>query len=157
MQHYPQVSPHYLYVYSSQTDSQLAKMIATISGVSHPGISFENGSLIGEHYLLIYLSFVMVKLAFIKMKTHYEDMECNDRVRAVTSFISRYATLHNPYMQVVKMCRVRWVKKVECVCSHLGVSSALCAPDSTVVFTAAILHIKTIWKLKWYLVIYAQY
>ncbi len=41
------------------------------------------------------------------IRTHNEDMECNDCARAVTGFISRFAYLHNPDVQVVKMCRVR--------------------------------------------------
>ncbi len=80
-------------------------MIATISGIPDPGISFENGSLIGEHSLFI--CFVLVNLACIMARTHNKNMECNDCARAVTGFFPDFANVYSPDVQVVKMCRVR--------------------------------------------------
>lgn len=40
---------------SSYPVFHLAQMIATVSGLPHPEMSFENGSFIGEHYLFFYV------------------------------------------------------------------------------------------------------
>lgn len=48
-----------------------------------------------------------------------------------------FTNLHAPSAQVVKMCRVSQGETAACVRANL------CVSDSTVVFTAAILHTKT--------------
>lgn len=74
-----------MYVYSNQADY----FTATISGIPHPGLSYENGSLVDECNLFISLRFVMVNLTFPVIGAHHEHMHCNDCMRAVTGFISR--------------------------------------------------------------------
>ncbi len=88
-------------------------MITTVSGV-HPGMSFENGGLIGVHSLLIYWSFVVVNSACVMIRTHNEDMECNDCVRAVAGFISRLCSLTQSRCAGEDV-PVRWLVKAECV------------------------------------------
>lgn len=69
-------------------------------------------------------------------------------------FFPGFANLHNPYVQVLKMRRVRWLCGRVCVTVS---PSALCEPDSTFVFITVILKTQKPWKLKSYLVIHAQY
>ena len=91
----------------------LAKMISMDSVFPQPGISFGRGSLIREHILFIHWSLVTVNSACIMIRTHNEDMDCNDEwwMTAVTDFIST-----PPYVLVVKMYRMSWLEKADSVC-----------------------------------------
>lgn len=108
----------------------------------------------------VQLHWVTVNLACIMMTTQSEDMRC-DESRAVTGFI---LFSYNPYVQVMRMYQVSWEGRV---CAGTAPSpvrsvrqitpSARCAPDSSLVSTAAISHTTTTWKVKWYLVKHAEY
>lgn len=97
----------------------------------------------------VQLHWVTVNLACIMMTTQSEDMRC-DESRAVTGFI---LFSYNPYVQVMRMYQVSWEGRV---CAGTAPSpvrsvrqitpSARCAPDSSLVSTAAISHTTTTWS-----------
>lgn len=83
--------------------------------------------------------------------------------RSLASFPG-FEKSYNPYVQVMRMYQVSWEGRV---CAGTAPSpvrsvrqitpSAQCAPDSSLVSTAAISHTTTTWKVKWYLVKHAEY
>lgn len=73
------------------TAPQIAKMMATISGIRspQPGMSLEDGVFIGKHSLFPYLHFITVNLACIIIRVHNEYKKCDDGLEAFTNILSR--------------------------------------------------------------------
>ncbi len=114
-------------------------MIATISDTPRPvanvGLHLKREVWYVLHVLFyekwrcfIYLSFVKVNLAWIKMRTHDDD---DDMWELPLALFAGFDHLHNSYMKVVKTHRANWWEGSVCV----GWMHSVC---DAVVFTAAV-------------------
>lgn len=123
MQHYTQLSPQYLFVYSDQTDccalwqndSDSQRYLYTL------GCRLKNSSLSVRHYLLFHLSFALVNLSFvitIMIMRIWSVMTLRELSAAL------FPDIHSSYVREVK-------KRTKC-----AISSEHCATNGTVVCVA---------------------